>query len=83
MSAHNALSDIYQHALQVLGQDQMDPVQIKFHLSAIKGDAIPLLLAVEHNYMSTDLKVWLVTVAMQFQEAFITLSCCFENIKNQ
>ncbi|KAF8550528.1 hypothetical protein OG21DRAFT_397958 [Imleria badia] len=44
--AHNAITDIYQYALRVLNQDQMDPIQLKFHLAAVKGDAIPLLLAV-------------------------------------
>jgi len=61
----------------------MDPVQVKFHLVAIEGDAIPLLLAVEHDYTSTDLEAWLVTVATQFRDVFVTLSHYFENIKNQ
>lgn len=81
--AHDALGDIYQHALRVLDQDQMDPIQVKFHLAAIEGDAVPLLLAVEHDYTSTDLEEWSVTAATQFKNLHLALSHYCENLQTQ
>lgn len=81
--AHNNLSDIYRHALRVLDDDQTDPIHAKFHLATIEGDAIPLLLAVEHEHGPSGLGPWLATVTSQFSNLFVALSRYCTNIQNQ
>ena len=81
--AANVLSDIYQYALRILDQDQTDPLQVKVHLAAIECDAIPLLLAIEQDNHSTDMKEWLVTATTQFGALFVLLSRYSNDIQNQ
>ena len=45
-SAHEVLTDIYQHAFAVLGEDS-DPLRVAFHVDMITADAIPVLHAME------------------------------------
>jgi hypothetical protein len=81
--AANVLSDVYQHALRVLDQDQTDPLQIKVHLAAIERDGMPLLLAIEQENHLTDMNEWLVTATTQFGALFVSLSRYSNDIQNQ
>jgi hypothetical protein len=81
--AANVLSDVYQHALRVLDQDQTDPLQIKVHLAAIECDGMPLLLAIEQENHLTDMNKWLVTATTQFGALFVSLSRYGNDIQNQ
>ncbi|KAF8549906.1 hypothetical protein OG21DRAFT_532214 [Imleria badia] len=79
--ANNVLSDIYQYALRVLGQEQTDPLRVKGHLTAIECDAIPLLLAIDQDNHS--MKEWLVATTTQFAALFASLSRYGDDIQNQ
>ena len=79
----NVLSDVYQHALHVLDQDQTDLLQIKVHLAAIERDGMPLLLAIEQEDHSMDMNKWLATATTQFGALFASLSRYGNDIQNQ
>jgi hypothetical protein len=53
LKAHQAISDLYSHAIQLLRQDDCDTSWIAFYISTITSDALPLLEALENEGGST------------------------------
>ncbi|KAI6012260.1 hypothetical protein PISMIDRAFT_25874 [Pisolithus microcarpus 441] len=74
LTAHDMLSDIYYHALQVLNQEDADPLQLIFHLGAIDSDAIPLLQAIADDPVGNELQDWLKHTVALMGNIFIALS---------
>ena len=58
ITAHDAISQIYQHALQISACEDADPLQLSFHCDTITSDALPLLEAIGEDSGVT--KDWLV-----------------------
>ena len=60
--AHDTISRIYQHALHISAQEDVDPLQLIFHYNAINNDAFPLLEAIAEDPVATesDLGDWLI-----------------------
>ncbi|KAH0836635.1 hypothetical protein J3R83DRAFT_8353 [Lanmaoa asiatica] len=81
--AHDTLCDIFHHTSRVLDQEQSDPLQLRFRLSIIEGEAIPLLLAIPHDFISPVLEEWVVSLAELFGKSAHTLSCRLETMQNQ
>ena len=46
-AVHTALCDIYNHAIQLLNQEDNDPIRIAFHTDALSSDSLILLKALE------------------------------------
>jgi len=46
LAAHDVISGIYQHVLQILAHEDADPLRLSFHCNAITSDALPLLEAI-------------------------------------
>jgi|ERR1700722_3567210 len=48
-AAHQVLTDLYRNASAVLQLEDVDPLQIAFHLDSITSDAVPVLCAMERE----------------------------------
>lgn len=61
--AHDTISNIYRHALQVSAQEDADPLQLIFHYDALTNGAFPLLEAISEDPVANepDLGDWLIT----------------------
>jgi hypothetical protein len=83
LTAHDILSDIYRHALQILNQEDADPIQLMFHIETLSGDAIPLLAALAQNPQGNEMCDWLSRVAGVLGELSAQLSLFQCNIQNR
>ena len=80
LKAHAALATIYRHAVRTLHQEEVDPLQLAFHLNNIQSDAVPLLQVIENS--TTELGDWLAKAATQFGHLFCALSSYQDRVKN-
>ena len=48
-TAYTSIRNFYTHALELLSLDNTDPLRLRFHLSRIYDEAIPLLIALEDD----------------------------------
>ena len=52
-AAYASLKNMYDHALNLLSLDDTDPLRLRFHLSRIYDEGIPLLIALEEDGASS------------------------------
>jgi len=81
IEAHKIVSNIFDHAIQVLNQDKSDTSCIAFHMNAITSDALPLVEAFETEgaSMSDCLPVeWIHTCARILGWTVLALQLCTE-----
>ena len=64
--AHDTISEIYQHAIQILAHEDADPLRLSFHCDVITNDALPLLEAVGEDLgvAGCSSRDWLVAATM-------------------
>ena len=49
LAAHDTISGIYRHALQISAREDADPLRLSFHCDAITSEALPLLEAIGND----------------------------------
>lgn len=64
--AHDKISNVYRHALQVSAQEDADPLQLIFHCDAVTNTALPLLEAIGEDpaVIEPVLGDWLIVATM-------------------
>ena len=83
LAAYDKLSEIYRHALRISRQEDVDPLQLIFHLSAIDDDALPVLQAIQDDPIGMDLRQWLLDMTELFGHTFSTLSSYHQTVQNK
>jgi len=83
LAAYDKLSEIYRHALRISRQEDVDPLQLIFHLSAIDDDALPVLQAIQDDPIGMDLRQWLLDTTELFGRTFATLSSYHQTVQNK
>ena len=66
--AYTAISEAYTRAQQLLNLDDTDPLRMRFHLERLRGEMIPILLAMEEEALHSPNGVpmeWLEAMAVQ------------------
>ena len=81
--AHDSLSGLYQHALQVWNQEDADPLRLDFHLGSLEGDAMQLLGAIEGEPIGTRLLHWLAQTTELFGTLYLAIAGYRDSIRNR
>jgi hypothetical protein len=69
IQAHEVMSDIYCRAIRVLQQNDVEPLQLMFHIDSVSSNAIPLLEALEGDDIEFEFQfpqAWLYNCAEMF-----------------
>jgi hypothetical protein len=66
LESHRTLSELYRHAKNVASQEDLDPLQVAFHVDSLTSDAIPILVALGSSdvLVETPLpEMWIISAA--------------------